>query len=287
MAYIDRVAACHVFDPSHYIPFVVDDRMIGQVHQDLAERMARWCGHLQIRDGLLRLSNRLATFHDRTAAMAEIAGQLRDEGRIKAWRDEPYAVREKWGAPVLFNIERGAVPSFGFEGYGVHMNGFVGHGNDLHMWIGKRSPTKPTAPGKLDQMVAGGLPAGIGVMENLVKEAAEEADIPEALARQARPVGAVTYCTETAEGLRRDVLFNFDLEVPAEFQPKNTDGEIEAFFLWPVEKIMRRLQETDDFKFNCAIIVIDFLIRRGFIGPDEDDYVEIIQGLNRKEATIR
>jgi hypothetical protein len=41
----------------------------------------------------------------------------------------------------------------------------------------------------LDNMVAGGQPLGIGLMENVIKECGEEAGIPEAIARRAIPIG--------------------------------------------------------------------------------------------------
>ena len=35
------------------------------------------------------------------------------------------------------------------------------------------------------------------------------------------------------------------------------------------------LRESDDFKFNVALVSIDFLIRRGLVGPDEPGFQEI------------
>ena len=105
------------------------------------------------------------------------------------------------------------------------------------MWIGRRSLTKPTAPGKLDQLVAGGQPAGVGVRANLVKEAAEEADIGPELAARAVPVGTVNYLTARPDGLRNDVLFNYDLVVPPDFRPVNRDGEIASFHLWSLDEV--------------------------------------------------
>ena len=82
--------------------------------------------------------------------------------------------------------------------------------------------------------MAGGQPYGLGIHENLIKECAEEAAIPEQLAAQARATGTVSYVMEWEAGLRDDVLYVFDLELPADFTPRNTDGEIEEFMLWPV-----------------------------------------------------
>ncbi|PIW29889.1 MAG: DUF4743 domain-containing protein [Rhodospirillales bacterium CG15_BIG_FIL_POST_REV_8_21_14_020_66_15] len=284
MSYLDRIRALQAWDAAAYRPFTAGGRQVGLIHRDFAPHLADFAGTLRVTEDAVALDPALTEPASRTAAMAEVLSDLRGRGLIRGWRDEPYAVRERWGAPVLFRMERAAVPLFGVEGCGVHVNGFVRDGDGMKMWIGKRALDKPTAPGKLDQIVAGGLPAGIGVMENLVKECGEEAAIPEAVARTARPVGAISYCTERAEGLRRDVLFNYDLELPGDFEPRNTDGEIAGFHLWPMERVMDVVRESDDFKFNCGAIVIDFLIRRGFIGPDHSDYVEIQRGLHRARA---
>jgi hypothetical protein len=129
-------------------------------------------------------------------------------------------------------------------------------------------------------LVAGGQPAGLSLKENLIKEAKEEANIPKTLARRAVSVGGISYCTERTEGLRNDVLFLFDLEVPEDFEPRNTDGEIETFYLWPIERVAEIVRDTDDFKFNCGLIVIDFLIRWGYLEPDHADYVPLLKGLH-------
>ena len=78
-------------------------------------------------------------------------------------------------------------------------------------------------------MVAGGLPYSLGLQENLVKECEEEAGVPEGLARKAVPVGAVSYSRVAQRGLRRDVLYCYDLELPEDFEPVNTDDQYWAF----------------------------------------------------------
>jgi hypothetical protein len=40
------------------------------------------------------------------------------------------------------------------------------------------------------------------------------------------------------------------------------------------------VEAGDDFKFNCALVVIDFLIRHGLIAPDHPDYVALVRGLH-------
>ena len=116
-------------------------------------------------------------------------------------------------------------------------------------------------------------------MDNLVKEAAEEADVPEALARRAYSVGAISYCAETSDGLKPDVQFCFDLEVPADFTPRNTDGEIAEFMLMPIEAVLELVADSTQFKFNCNLVIIDFAVRHGLIPPDHPDYLDIVRGL--------
>ncbi len=281
MSFLDRIDACERPDLSAYIPFVVDGFVIGYVKPDFVGQLRDFPGTFVVNDAGLGLNDGLNGPDERTAAIGDVLETLMQQGVIPGWRGEKYKVAMSFTAPTLFDMERAAVAIFGTIGYGVHLNGVVQSGDDLSMWIARRSLTKPTGPGKLDQIVAGGQPVGISLMDNLIKECGEEADIPASLAAGSVPIGAVTYCTERPEGLRRDVLYNYDLVLPEDFEPHNTDGEIEDFHLMSLEEVIARVSDTDDFKFNCALVIIDFLIRHGFIEPDHPDYMDLINGLHR------
>lgn len=280
MAFLDRIEDCCRFDPDGYRFFAIGDVKVGLVGHAFAARLKDFPKIFEVVSEGVRLNDRLADFDSRTRAVAEVLESLRAKGEIRGWRDEPYPVTVSFSAAPLMTLERAAVPLFGVLGFGVHLNGVVGERADLHMWIAKRSLSKPTGPGKLDQLVAGGQPAGVSLADNLIKECAEEAAIPPELARRAIPIGAVSYLTERPEGLRRDVLFNYDLELPEDFAPDNTDGEVESFHLWPIARVIETVRDTDQFKFNCALVVIDFLIRRGLIAPDHPEYIELLRGLH-------
>ena len=280
MSFLDRVAECRVFDPSRYRPFRVDGAGVGLVAAGFAETLREFADVFRVSAEAVDLADGIDGFDHRTRAVDGVLRRLAGRGAIAGWRDEPYPVARSHAHPPLFTMERAAVPLFGVRACGVHMNGFVRDAGGVKMWIGRRSLGKPTGPGKLDQLVAGGRPAGVSVRDTLIKECAEEAAIPAGLAARAVPVGGVSYCTERPEGLRRDVLFDFDLELPADFRPANADGEISDFYLWPMERVIETVRDTDDFKFNCALVVIDFLIRHGFIGPGDPEYVDLLGGLH-------
>ncbi len=281
MSFLDRIAACAACDLSAYRPFRVDGVDVGFVKPDFADRLRHFPGVFHVADAVLALNRDMVGFEKRTAAVDSVLRRLAERGVVAGWRDEPYPVGTSFAGPAFFNMERAAVPLFGVIGYGVHMNGYVVDGDGMKMWIGRRSFEKRSAPGKLDQLVAGGQPAGISLARNLVKEAAEEADIPADLMARVVPAGAVTDCVERPEGLRRDVLFVYDLELPADFRPVNTDGEVAEFYLWPMDRVIETVRDTEDFKFNCALVVVDFLVRHGFIAPDHPDYMDILRGLRR------
>jgi hypothetical protein len=81
--------------------------------------------------------------------------------------------------------------------------------------------------------------------------------------------------------LKPDVMFIYDLELPADFVPRNMDGEAAEFRLLPVEQVLQITADTADFKFNCSVVNIDFFIRHGVLTPDDADYVDILRGMHR------
>ena len=283
MSLLDRVTACHHWTPEAYRPWYVGRVLVGRVRHELARRLRDFPGVFDVANDAVALAPALADFDSRSEALAEVVRRLAEAGEVGRLRGEDYPVVPRWGDDPLLKIERGVAPDFGVRGYGVHLNGLVESGAGLKVWVAKRSMTKPTGPGKLDHLVAGGQPHGLGVMENLIKECAEEADLPADLAGQAVAVSAISYRCERAEGLRDDVLFCYDLVLPADFVPRNTDGEVEWFELWPLERVVQRVRESDDFKFNVALCLIDLFVRRGVISPDDPDYVSIVAGLHLAE----
>ena len=225
MSYLDRIRECNERQMRHFRPFIVAGERVGWVKPPFVRELARFPKLFALSDAAVILSPALCTCEERSAAFEEALRALAERGVIEGWRDEVYPVTLAWGAPPLMLMERAATPYFGVRSYGVHMNGFVREGERIAMWVGRRALDKPTYPGMLDNMVAGGQPAGVSLRDNLAKESHEEADIPQSLSARAVPTGAVTYVLETPEGLKPDVQFVYELEVPLNFTPRNRDGE--------------------------------------------------------------
>jgi 8-oxo-dGTP pyrophosphatase MutT (NUDIX family) len=279
MGYRRHVEACNRFDPDHYLPFLLGARRVGFIRRDRVPLLAEFAEVFEIDDRVIRLAPALDTAPSRTAKLAAAERSLLRSGVIASIRGEAFAITEGWLGPLLFELDRGSVPFFGTRSYGVHLNGYRRDGDQLLLWIGTRALDKRVAPGKLDNLVAGGISAGYDAATTLIKEAAEEAGMPDKLARRARPAGAIRYRMAVPEGLRDDVLFGYDLEVAPDFVPRNTDGELSGFQLMSLTECLDRVRETDDFKFNVNLVLIDFALRHGTITPEDAGYLELVSGL--------
>jgi 8-oxo-dGTP pyrophosphatase MutT (NUDIX family) len=211
--------------------------------------------------------------------LAEIVADLAAEGRINAPIGEAYPVTPGGRDQALCQLERTAAGFFGIRAFGQHLNGFVREGGQLKMWLGRRARDRLIYPGCLDNLVAGGLPHGVAPEENLRKECFEEAGMEAGLANRARHVSTVTYNGVSAHGLKPDILYCYDLELPAGFRPVNTDGEVEEFLLVPIAEVARLVRESDEFKLNCNLVIVDFLLRHGFIHGGQAGYQELVSGL--------
>ncbi|MBI3504864.1 MAG: DUF4743 domain-containing protein [Proteobacteria bacterium] len=281
MSFLDRIAECNAHDPAAYRPLICAGHAIGAVRHRLAERLRDFPKVFSVSADAVHLSDTYKDADQRSQAVERVVRVLEADGIVRGRRNEAFPVLPNWGDTPLFRIERAAAPHFGIRSYGVHMNGYVRTAEGPRIWVARRAKTKPTYPGMLDNMVAGGHPVGLGLHENMVKECGEEAGIPAELARKAVCTSAISYRMDGEDGLKPDVQFCFDLELPADFVPRNTDGEIDEFFLWPWQKTAEVVAETREFKFNCNLVLIDFYIRHGLVDPGRADYLDIVAGLHR------
>jgi len=266
---LSHIQACHTATlPGSRLPFLLGAHHVGYVLPGFSKTLAGVSKAIKLEPGGVVLA-------------AEAAGELNDIAHAAgiASRGEDFDVKETAEGPPLAILDRGGLPAFGVIGVGVHLNGLVQRRDGWHLWVGKRAADKKLDPGKLDHLVAGGIPAGLTPMQTLIKEAAEEAALPAALAAQAQQVGRFAYSMERPEGLRRDVVFAYDLVLPETFTPTPTDGEVEHFELWKLDRVFEAAATTDHFKFNVNLVLIDLFIRFGLIaGQDATQLRDALEG---------
>lgn len=278
---IRHIQACNnTPSPAHLLPFRFGGPQVGWVSKELAQALTFLPQSFHFDGQGVAMAGRLRSGPARSDALAAACRDLARQGFVRV-RGENFDIRSGAEGTVLGTLDRGAIPAFGIIGHGVHLNGLVRRGDGLHVWVGVRARDKAVAPGQLDNLVGGGVPAGLSPAQTLVKEAAEEASIPPELAAQARHAGRVSYILTLPEGLRRDFLHVYDLDLPEDFTPTPNDDEVERFELWPAARLLEAVRETESVKFNVNLVLIDLFLREGLIDPDGAEGRELRAGLDQ------
>lgn len=205
----------------------------------------------------------------RDAALAAFHGRLRDAGVIRAWRDEPYPLLDAQGR-LQAVIERASARFWGCLTFGAHCNGYVTgpDGRPSHLWVARRAEDKPTDPGRLDNLIGGGVPYGQTPREALLREAWEEAGLtPDQMAGITRG-RVIELCCDIPEGLQREWLHVYDLALPPGLQPVNQDGEVAWHRLMPVAQALDHAARGD-MTVDAALATLDFALRHGLLPAAE------------------
>jgi 8-oxo-dGTP pyrophosphatase MutT (NUDIX family) len=282
MSILDRVMACNHFDANTVYPFYILNQQLGWVmkgHEALL--LQQWPEWFSFESDSLHLRSFLDSYTTRTNAFAQIVASLRAQKKLSPWQSEYYDVVPWYGHSPYLALERSVTSFWGVPTFGTHLNGYAYRENKLHIWLAKRASHLACAPGKLDNLAAGGLPCGLTPQDNISKEAWEEARISPQIMQSALSQHPVSYHKALGHGVALDTMFVFDLELPEDFEPKTDGEEIESFICLPVDEVYHLVKNTEEFKYNSALVIIDFLIRKKVITKTEPDYHSIIDSLYR------
>lgn len=295
------IESCDTFPYSetlHYWKFVSHDgNLLGYITPEIATRLKTGihCDKFVVfeNEKVVKLSDKLLTFDDRNTIFSEIANDWKqtDASLKSGWRNELYTIYYPRLVPYML-LERAFSCLLGVVTYGVHINGYIPaektKENVIKMWIPRRSATKATFPGMLDNTIAGGLGYPYGIWENVIKECYEEGGLSEDFVQKnVKSAGAVSYIIQPygPEGhAQPEVEYIYDLafELETDNVPRPVDGEAESFQLMTIDEIRERML-LGEFKPNCALVICDFLIRHGILTPqNEPNYLEILSRIHRK-----
>jgi 8-oxo-dGTP pyrophosphatase MutT (NUDIX family) len=256
------------FDARAHHSFWIDAQQVGWIRSTDVPLLARWPDVFEIDEPRVVLSSRFSTVDERSAALGRVIDALAADGRIPGWRNETYAIRNAFDAPPLAYIERAASRFFGTMTYAVHLNGIVEYeAGAPQLWIARRSETKATDPGMLDNVVAGGIGWGFSIETTIVKECWEEAGIPEQIAALAVPGRAVHVLQSLPEGTQAEQIFIYDLLLPEDFVPHNQDGEVGEHRLARIDEVARWIEDAA-MTVDASLATLDCLLRHRWIDEE-------------------
>lgn len=247
--------------------FVVDGEHVGSVDEAHLAALQPWSRWMEVREQAVVLT---AGAKDREAVLAEVNARLHEQGLIRAWRDEPFPLLSPATGQALAVFERASARFWGTLTLGAHCNGWVAgpDGQPQALWIARRSPTKATDPGLLDNLVGGGVPWGQTPWEALVREGFEEAGLNATQMARATPGRVIELNRDIPEGRQFERLHVFDLELQAGECPVNQDGEVAEVGLWSIHHTCAAAS-TDEMTVDAALVTLDFLLRHKLITPPE------------------
>jgi len=271
------VIAARAHSPLKRTPFFVAHTEatpvpVGSVARAHLAALRRWPQWLQVYDDAVTL---LAAPAARDDVLARINDALRADGLIRAWRDESFPLYTVHGRPIDAAMERAAMRFWGALTVGAHCNGYVtdSHIRPASLWIARRSFSKATDPGRLDNLVGGGVPVGQTPRETLVREAWEEAGLtPRQMHGLARG-RVLRLLREIPEGLQREWIHVYDLALPVGLTPRNQDGEVAEVHLHPLADALA-LAAGDEMTVDAALVTLDFALRHRLLDDDDQSLLE-------------
>lgn len=275
------VADACSFDPADsLLPFTVNGVLAGWMKPSFAAHLEEWPEHFTVRPRGVGMLGHFETVEHRSAAIAEVVETLATRTIISGWRNELVTASEGFYSPALFHIERAASRYFGLTVYASHLNGLTVRHGAPHMWIGRRAESKSVDPGKLDNITAGRIARGMTPFATLIKECREEAGMEAALASTAKPAGAIRTKYPVEEGLHNEIIFVHDLILSETFEPQNQDGEVSEFMCLPVAQVLAMIENRPgEFTRDAALVILDCLIRRGYLAAEREDYLDLIHAM--------
>lgn len=251
------------------VPFFIDQACVGSVDAAHLDALLAWPGLLQVAGDGVRL--RVAP-PERDAALATINAGLRDQGLVRAWRDETYPVTDPASGRLLARTERAASRFWGTLTFGAHANGWVAgaDGRPAALWIAQRSFDKATDPGAHDNLVGGGVPLGQSPFQTLVREGFEEAGLPADVMQRARPGRVIELRRDIPEGLQFEQIHAYDVQLQPDEVPVNQDGEVHAFRMHPLPQALAIAGGTT-MTADAALVTLDFALRHRLLPADMHD----------------
>jgi ADP-ribose pyrophosphatase YjhB (NUDIX family) len=120
------------------------------------------------------------------------------------------------------------------------------------LWCGRRSDHKPTDPGLLDNLAAGGLTAGEMPLDTAVRELAEESGLHLSDPNRLQGAGVIRTQRLEPQGWHDEQLLVYTLHLSEQETPINADGEVQEFLRLSPDEVVSRMQSGQFTVDACA-----------------------------------
>ncbi|KAL7536088.1 hypothetical protein ACHAXR_006909 [Thalassiosira sp. AJA248-18] len=293
-------------------PIFVKDRLpnkngvvtdVLRLHMDVQIQEDAGCNFLEY--------NHSKLFQKRSDAFEQVTNHLLAAGVISGKHSDVYPIspfvkpstnftHDGHGEKVvLAHVNRNTAPYLGIDSVGVHLHCYVCQKNEetsttvKGVWLAKRAPTKSHHPNYWDPTVAGGQPANLSLIDNIVKEAHEEAGVPGGWIRDGcsktfsdHTHDPLTITTAKTAGtcMKRSLYYSCDLEVPNDWTPTPVDGEVSEFKLYSMHELEEELRSGNNVRPAMRAVLLDFMMRHDALEGEQN--LEELSDAMRKERLM-
>lgn len=256
------------------------EQPIGLVHINIIEALP-WPDRWTVND-----QKRLITLHcapdfeARTQAVEEamLKGHaVNASPSLRVWHDERFPVYSADGKHVL-DVDGSGVDVIGARTFAVYLTAWTNSPEGRKYWVQRRGWAKTLLPGMLDSAVSGRLKPNELPYEGMVREAGEEASLPEPLLRERlRPcdVLAAAYprSNQGAPAYMHHTQYVYEIELDEDQTLRCNTDEVAEFMLMTVEEV-RDAIDRDEFIPITRLVYLDHFVRHGIITAENDDRLQ-------------
>lgn len=242
-----------------WLKFYADQVFLGWVSPQRADQMIAALPYCTLQGDRLVWSCAVQNSMHRSRDLQNFLKSQAANGRLPGWRDEFFCFWETSvcppdvNTPPFFCVERAGFRHLGLMSHAVHINGFLPNGD---LWCARRAMNKATDPGMLDNLTAGGIPAGEMALATAIRELQEEAGLKILQAKQLIWAGAIRIQRQTPEGWHDETLLVYNLMLSEEFLPQNMDGEVMAFMRMCPTETLTRMRASEFTADACLALAV-------------------------------
>lgn len=273
-----------------YFYFMIEGftKPFGYIHRDFVRQLEWpdfWVVNVDKRFVTLTSGN---DFNTRTQLVQETLVQGHESGSVpilKRLSKENFPLNDRNGQHVL-DMDGVGLDLFGVANFSVHLIAWVNTDDGIKYWVPGRAG-RMSFPNMLDNTVGDSLRTGEAPMESIIRECEEEIRLDPTYTREhIRACGTASYQMAVNEcgspGCQLQTQYLYEMELQADIVPRIGDGEVAELALMTIKEV-RDSMRNGEFKLNCNMTWLAFLIRHGHLAAEnEPDFLEICARLHRR-----
>lgn len=285
MPFLRHILRHRHVDLTHFVPIYVEHEQIGWTKTDFAKLLGQFDFAWIFSQDRLTLNPNLVGFEQISQTIHDVFLEISAQGHFPVLPD--YSAiggddwlpvgQERWTNPLL-RVHRFYSTCLGIRRESVMLHAY----EEDKMWLAVRGAGVEDDVGRYDMVASGCMVMGQTVQEALLHEGEEECGLSQKYMTDVKSGAELHTMYHTSAGFILDEIFHvFDMNTQNGFQPKVVSSrEVSHFELLPISEVIELVEKSNRIKPQIAYILVDFLIRHGYLKSDTPSYTKIIDELS-------